>query len=196
MKIAAIPNSHALAHVSRLLEISKLLRERGHEIVFAGTGQFLQIAQNEGFITQELPYITIEQIIGAVRSQKLNQLYRLPELERFIEAEIAFLQRIKPDLVLIDNRPTARTSADYCGIKTVAVLNVHMSSCRKLPFFSFADYFDSLGFLDPLEIKIECLFYDRLVMKDLNAIRKKMGLKRYFGNQHEEGDLSLISRYT
>ena len=193
MKIVAIANAHALAHVSRLLEIAKILREHNHEIVFAGYGKYLQIAQEAGFIIEELPYISIEQIIDAVRTQKLNRLYRLSELEQFIEAEIAFLKLIKPDMVLIDNRPTARTSADYCNIKTVAVLNVHMSLYRKLPFFSLGDYFELLRCFDPIETKIECWFYDTFVMKDLNKIRKKMGLTRYLGNQHEEGDLSLLA---
>ncbi|MCD2451335.1 hypothetical protein GO003_013130 [Methylicorpusculum oleiharenae] len=193
MKIVAVANAHALAHVSRLLEIAKILKMHEHEIVFAGYGKFLQIARDAGFEIEVLPYISIEQIIKAVRSQKLNELYRFTELESFIKAEIDFLKRVKPDLVLIDNRPTARTSADYCGIKTVSVLNVHMSSFRKLPFFSPGDYMGLLGFLDPIETKIECYFYDRFVMNDLNKVRKKMGLKPYFGNQHEEGDLSLFA---
>jgi UDP:flavonoid glycosyltransferase YjiC (YdhE family) len=37
MKVVALANAaHALAHVSRLLEISKILRSHGHEITFAG----------------------------------------------------------------------------------------------------------------------------------------------------------------
>lgn len=193
MKIIAIANAHALAHVSRLLEISRVLREHGHEIVFSGYGQFLQIAQEAGFETEELIFISRQRIIDSVRTQKLNLLYQHSELEKFIDAEIQFFKKVKPDLILIDCRPTARTSADFCGIKTAAVLNVHMSLYRKLPFFSFSDYAAFLKCLDPIENKIECLLYDKLVMGDLNKIRKKMGLKRYYGNQHEEGDLSLLA---
>lgn len=193
MKIVAIPNAHALAHVTRLLEIAKILRTEGHEVIFAGSGKFLNLAKEDGFTAQELPYITIEQVVDAVRSQKLDRLYRLPDLETFIQAEIALLQHHKPDLVLLDNRPTARTAADFCGIKTAVVLNVHMSRYRKLPFFSLGDYLEPLHMLDPIETKIECWFYDRFVMNDLNQLRKRMGLKRYYGNDHEEGDLSLFA---
>ena len=41
MKILAIANAHALAHVTRLLEIAKVLRARGHEVAFAGHGKYL-----------------------------------------------------------------------------------------------------------------------------------------------------------
>ena len=69
MKVAALANAHALAHVSRLLEISKVLRSHGHEITFAGRGKYLQIASQDGFTTRELPYISAEQIVRAVRTQ-------------------------------------------------------------------------------------------------------------------------------
>jgi hypothetical protein len=35
-KILALPYSHTLSHVSRPLLVAKELRNRGHEIVFAG----------------------------------------------------------------------------------------------------------------------------------------------------------------
>lgn len=193
MKIVAIPNAHALAHVSRLLEIAKTLRDRGHEIIFGGTGKYLSIAKECGFVTEDLPYISIEQILESVRSQKLGNLYRMPEIEGFVAEEVAFLRRHSPDLVLLDNRPTARTSADLCHIRTVSVLNVHMSSYRTLPFFSLGDFWGPLRHLDLLETKVEQFFYNQVVMKDLNKLRKKLGLKKYFGNQHEEGDLSLLA---
>lgn len=193
MKIIAIVNAHALAHVTRLLEVSKILREHGHNIQFAGYGQFLEIAQDAGFETEELPYISRQHLIDTVRSQRMDKLYKLRDLEKFIEAEVAYFKKIKPELVLIDCRPTARTSADHCGIKTAAVLNVHMSLYRRLPFFSYGDYAEFLSCLDSIETKIECYLYDQLVMRGLNKLRKKMGLKRYFGNEHEEGDLSLFA---
>ena len=193
MKIAAIPNAHALAHVSRLLEIAKILRDRGHEIIFGGTGRYLSVAKDCGFLVENLPYITIEQILDSVRSKKLGNLYRMQEIEGFVEEEVAFLRRHNPDLVLLDNRPTARTAADLCNIRTASVLNVHMSSYRKLPFFSLGDFIPALECLDPVEIKIEQFFYDQIVTKDLNKLRKKLGLKKYYGNEHEEGDLSLLT---
>src|SRR5436190_13779607 len=138
MEILAIANAHALAHVSRLLEIAKVLRIRGHKVTFAGHGKYLGIASWDGFSTHELPYISVERVVEAVRSQKLWTLYREAELETFIAAERALYKIIQPDLVLLDNRPSARTSADIDGINTAAVLNVHMSNYRRIPFFSYS----------------------------------------------------------
>jgi UDP:flavonoid glycosyltransferase YjiC (YdhE family) len=135
-------------------------------------------------------------VVEAVRSQKLWTLYREAELETFIIAELALFKIVQPDLVLLDNRPSARTSADIDGIKTAAVLNVHMSNYRRIPFFSYSQLTNGLpgmALADRFENAIERQLYDRLVMGGLNAIRKKRGLKRRYAYEHEEGDLSLLS---
>lgn len=196
MKILAIANAHALAHVSRLLEIAKVLRTRGHEIAFAGHGKYLQIASGDGFATYQLPYISAERVMEAVRSQKLWMLYQKAELETFIAAELALYKTFQPDMVLLDARPSARTSAEIAGIKTVAVLNVQMSNYRTTPFFSYRQLTGNLAgsnFADKIENSIERKLYDSLVMGGLNAIRKNYGLKRLYANEHDEGDLSLLA---
>jgi len=196
MNILAIANAHALAHVSRLLEIAKVLRSRGHTVAFAGLGKYLQAAAWDDFATHELPYISVERVVEAVRSQKLWTLYRETELEGFIAAELALYETLQPDLVLLDNRPTARTSADIAGIPTAAVLNAHMSNYRRIPFVSYAQMMRGLPgtrTADRIENAIERQVYDRVVMGGLNALRRKRGLPRRYAYEHEEGDLSLLA---
>ena len=116
-KILAIMNAHALAHVSRPLEIAKVMRNRDNEIIFAGHGKYLEIAAKDGFETIELPYISAEQVVEAVRSQRLDQLYKEEQITEYIEAELTLYKHLQPDLVLIDNRPTAVTSAELSKAK-------------------------------------------------------------------------------
>ena len=198
MKILALSNSHALAHVSRQLEIAKALRRRGHDMVLAGHGKYLKVAEMDGFSIRELPYISLERVIRTIRSQRLWELYPESELVGFIEAELALYEDFKPDLVLLDNRVTGRTSAEKAGLRTVAVLNVHMSNYRRIPFFSPANLpgmanLPGLKILDKFENAIEIWIYDRLVMSGLNNIRRKLGLKRLYAYEHEEGDISLLA---
>ncbi|MBK9470592.1 MAG: hypothetical protein IPO20_22585 [Gammaproteobacteria bacterium] len=113
MRFVAIGNAHALAHVSRLLEVARELRARGHEVLFAGLGKYLGVAEADGFAVRELPYISVEQVVRAVRSQRLWELYPRRQLDEYVAAELALFREYRPDLVLIDNRPTARTSAEH-----------------------------------------------------------------------------------
>lgn len=198
MRFVALANAHALAHVSRLLEIAKVLRARGHEVLFAGHGKYLQVAGWDGFATRELPYISVERVVHAVRTQRLWELYREDELETFIAAERALYAEFRPDRVLIDNRPSARTSAELAGIPSAAVLNVHMSNYRAIPFFSYVQRagglpIPGLSLADRLENAIEREVYDRLVMGGLNRLRRRMRLPRLYAYAHEEGDLSFLA---
>lgn len=198
MKILAVANAHALAHVSRLLEVAKVSRQRGHEVVFAGHGKYLEVAGWDGFATRELPYISVQQVVRAVRSQRLWELYRESEIQPFLAAELRLYAEVRPDLVLIDNRPTARTSAEQAGLRTAAIVNVHMSNARRIPFFSLQNLFDrehlpGLALADRVENAIECLVYDRLVMGGLNRIRRKLGLGRLFAYEHEAGDRTFFA---
>lgn len=200
MKIAAIANANALAHISRLLEIAKVLRSRGHEILFAGHGEYLKVADWHGFPTRELPYISRQQLVNAVRSQKnLGDLYQYEQLKEFVEAELALYEEISPDLVMVDNRPTARTSAEKADLKTVAVLNVHMSLYRKIPFYSLCYRLKPAWAkwlaapIDRAENAIESFFYDRIVVRDLNRLRRDLGLPRLYSYEHEEGDLAFLA---
>jgi UDP:flavonoid glycosyltransferase YjiC (YdhE family) len=108
-------------------------------------------------------------------------------------------EEFNPDLVMVDNRPTARASAEKAGLKTVASLNVHMSPYRKIPFYSLCSRLKSSWAqklatpLDDAENIIESFFYDRIVMRDLNRLRRNLGLKTLYGYEHEGGDLEFLA---
>lgn len=112
MKILVMVNGHSLAHVSRPLQIVRILRKRGHEVLFAGGGKYLQVAADEGYPVFDLPYISTAQMNEAIRNNKLGQLYSEEQMSEFIQAEIDLYQRIKPNLVMVDCRITATTSAE------------------------------------------------------------------------------------
>ncbi|TFH27215.1 MAG: hypothetical protein E4H10_04620, partial [Bacteroidia bacterium] len=48
-RILVMPDGNWLAHTSRALEISKVLKEMGHEIIFAGEGEYMKLPKEEGF---------------------------------------------------------------------------------------------------------------------------------------------------
>lgn len=196
-KILVLMNAHALAHVSRPLEVAKVLRSRGNEIIFGGHGKYLVIAEKDGFETIELPYISVEQVVEAVRTQRLDQLYKKEQIAEYINAELDCYKRVQPDLVILDNRPTAVTSAELAGIKTVSIVNVHMSQHKEIPFHSVRNV-SRLGsrvpfkYLDRIENMIEGFFINKLVMGDIGKLRKSFGLKKKHGFANEEGDLNLF----
>ena len=139
-RILALMNAHSLAHVTRLIEIGKVLRSRGHEISFGGCGKYLRVASDDAFETIALPYISLDQMVSATRSQrKLGNLYKLDQIEGFIDAELELYSRLRPALILDDNRVTAVTSAELAEIKLVSIINVHITQYKDIPFYSLGN---------------------------------------------------------
>jgi len=197
VKIVVLSNAHHLAHVSRPLEVAKVLRERGHEVVFAGHGKFLEVATWERFPVRNLPYVPAERAAQIGRSAPIWKWFRDVDLEGFVAAELALYRELRPDLVLIDNRVTARASADKAGLCSAAILNVHMSNYRRIPYFSMTDLgvgseVPGMALLDKVENAIELRYWDQLVMSPVNRLRRRLGLRRLYAHEHEEGELALF----
>ena len=96
MKILALPNAHALAHVSRLLEIAKVMRNRGHELEKLNPARptvYLSLgSESLDGLVGSLGALTEEglQLVVAVGGGQIENGMPLPDgmfLEPFVNAE-------------------------------------------------------------------------------------------------------------
>lgn len=197
LSILVLINAHSVAHVTRPLEIAKVLRAEGHMITFAGHGKYLEIASMEGFDTHKLSGLSTERMRAIMQTGKLGKLYPIEEIRSWIEEEIQLIQRLNANLIISDNRITASTSAELTNTKMVSIINAHMTMYRKIPFFSYSRLFkfkiNALAeTLDKLENKLEFQMWNHFVSADLNLIRKELGLKPKYSYLIDEGNLNLI----
>lgn len=197
LRILVLINAHSIAHVTRPLEISKVLRARGHQIAFAGCGKYLEVARLEGFESIDLPGLPVDRMREVIRTGKGSDLYRVDELGAWIESELALYKTFKPDLIISDNRITASTSAEVAKIKMVSILNSHMTMFREIPFYSVRR--TAIGkipflskILDILENKIEFALWNLLVSSNLNTVRARLGLAKKYAYRIDEGELNLV----
>lgn len=198
MRFLALMNAHSLAHVARVLEVSKELRGRGHQVIFAGHGQQLAVAKKAGFEVFDIPYISIEHLEHCTNGGKLSEFFSRKIVDRALNAELNLIDELKPDALIADNRVTATTAAEISGLKIVNIVNVHMSVYKKLPFYSLSHRFSWLpnllmNPLNQLQNKIECYFFDKFVMKELANVRTAFGLKPKYSYSYEVGDLTLFA---
>ena len=70
--ILCIPYTHTLSHISRPLAVAKELRERGHEVVFAGESPKTTFIRQEGFNVLPLHEPDPDMLFGNIRSGKLR----------------------------------------------------------------------------------------------------------------------------
>lgn len=168
MRILCLPYTHTLSHISRPLAIAAELRERGHEIIFAGDSPKDHFIRGEGF--EVLPTYQVEPdiLFNRIRQGKL-QFVSDEELYRLIAADRDLYRQVQPDLVLSDGRFSAPLSAGLDGIPQAAVVNVSSTEYRALPYIPFFEWLpekflkrDSALWksLDRFNLALEMLVFD------------------------------------
>lgn len=121
-KVLVIADGNFLAHTSRSLEVAKLLRQLGIDVVFAAEGQYTKLVREKGF--QIFPIITLNPEYGLAVSRRgrVNH-YDYDLTKRCVEEELKLFDKVKPDLVLADWRIPTSTSCDLACIPLAVILN-------------------------------------------------------------------------
>jgi UDP:flavonoid glycosyltransferase YjiC (YdhE family) len=202
MRVLVLPYGNSVAHVSRVLEIAKVLRIRGHELIFAGSGKCLNIAKQENFSVLELLDVSLEQVVIALRTGNFSLLYGSPsEMADYVQAELTLYQQVKPDLVLTDDRRTALISTTLANLPHAAVVNAHVTNYSQFPLL-LPILGSCVGYPLPkalstvlyqLQVHIERQVYNS-ALKGFQSVQRNYGLEPAFAYQVAQGkDLTLIA---
>jgi UDP:flavonoid glycosyltransferase YjiC (YdhE family) len=134
-KIVLFPLGCLLSHVGRLIEIGKALRERGHEVVFAGEHpddprSKLGMAERAGFrwtYAQEPDYrYAWDRFVKYGWTATAYDLMRHQQwapLDKILQSQIDLIDREQPDLVVGDATISVSTAAHITGIPAAGVMN-------------------------------------------------------------------------
>jgi MGT family glycosyltransferase len=119
------PDANFLAHVSRLLEVAIVLRERhGAEVAFAGDGPYLGLARDAGFRVHPCFTVPRDRTLGLARSATLvDPVWWHRVVMQSIRSDVEVITRERPDVVVGDMHWSLRASAAECGVPYVSLVN-------------------------------------------------------------------------
>jgi UDP:flavonoid glycosyltransferase YjiC (YdhE family) len=113
-----------MAHVIRPLEIAKILREKGYDVVFAGEGRHMQVPAQAGFETRHLPDFDGRKLLSMLGKDP-SRIHSVETAEEWVEAEIELMVELNPWAVLDDFRVTCGISTTVLDLPRFTVLNGH-----------------------------------------------------------------------
>ena len=116
------------ASVHRALEVGKELRRRGYQVEFAGTGSVAEPVRQTDFPLHDLA--TPIQDLGVVLDFDLDEADCDSFVHQSVEAERVLIDRLKPDLAIVDSRPTLRLAAALEGVDVVWIRSAYTIAIR------------------------------------------------------------------
>ncbi|MBB3142637.1 glycosyltransferase [Halomonas organivorans] len=159
MRILFLPLGWVLAHTARCIEIAKVLRQRGHEVVFAGDdprhpASRLSLVEQAGFRLvyarePDLPYAweRYKQHGWRAAAWDLAHLRQWAPLGKIIEGQLAVIERERPDLVVGDASVSASTAAYIAGVPVAGIMNAYAARLLtpRSPLYLAARGFDRIS---------------------------------------------------
>ena len=135
-RVLMVPYGHSLAHVTRLLEIGRVLRAGGASVVFAGEGRYFNLIQQAGFPIQPLLELSQSVVTSHANRASLG-FHSRKSVAAFVQAELDLYRQLGPDIVVGDFRPTARISTRLASLPYAVVVNAmytpYYSAWRRAP---------------------------------------------------------------
>lgn len=118
--------SLSLAHIVRPLEIAKVLRRKGYNLIFSGDSKYLQIVERAGFEVRYLPDFNLQRMITLIGKDP-REIHQAEVAQEWVEAELDLLEEIKPLGVIDDFRITAGISTEIMNMPRFSILNGHVT---------------------------------------------------------------------
>ncbi len=183
-RILFLPYSHQLGSTYPLLDLAKHFRDKD-EVIFAGEGKFMSQVESAGFKVIRLPEVPFG-IYHEGATKGSMDFYTEDMVKNLVDAEIELYKKVKPDLVISQNRLTTRLSAEKAGIKHIAVVVSAVTRYRNIDLGKITGFSFSVLFKIPI---IGQLFSDnankifellsRSWLKPFNRIAKEYSVREY-----------------
>ncbi len=71
-RILVMPDGNWLSHVSRPFDIAKVLREMGHDVLFASDGYYMKLPREVGFEVLPIKTISPDRVLACSRRGRTN----------------------------------------------------------------------------------------------------------------------------
>lgn len=184
-RILFLPYTEQIGSTYPLLDLASHFAEKGDEIIFAGSGKYKKLIEDSGYRIEPLIEVPYPVYNKSLKTGGGN-FHTYETAKEHIAAELELFKRIKPDLVIAQNRPTARVSGDICKIKTISLIVAMATRYRDVKVYEADLFIFSKLFKFPLFGKLFSKgqnkiieLYSKLWLKPYNKIAKEYGIKPY-----------------
>lgn len=137
-RILFVAEHITLAQVVRLAVLAGSLDQTRYEVHFASSGFPPMVFGDVDFFQHPLETLDTSAVEAALAGGK--RIYEKKTLQRYIEAELELIARVKPQLIVGDFRLSLSISAPLSGVPHASLINAYWSPYRTEPTFPVPDH--------------------------------------------------------
>ncbi len=174
--ILLVAEAVTLAHFARVATLAKALDSSMYEVILASDPRYADLEKPFGCAFHPIRSIPSAEFAHALARGK--PLYDVETLTRYVEDDLALINRVQPDLIVGDFRLSLAVSAPLTGISYAAVVNAYWS-----PYADIAYPVPDLPMTRILGVRLAQKLFNAvrsiafaLHARPLNQLRRRYGL--------------------
>lgn len=143
-RILMMADANFLAHMSRLVEIAKVLKRAGHEVTVAGDGEFMFLPRDASLKTDTVYTVSRERTLElAHRAGLVGYRWWRETIYRSIRSDLECIERNAPDVVVGDMHWTLSASCRKAKVPYVSITNGLWTNYSTAPLGAIAGHFST-----------------------------------------------------
>jgi UDP:flavonoid glycosyltransferase YjiC (YdhE family) len=120
-KFLFFPYSNQLGSTIPSITLANMLVQGGHEVIYASNGKYTEVLRQKGFHVVPINEISYLQYRQHVDENNVD-FYQTSLIQHFVEKELELIEAINPDVIVTNNRPTIKISAQLAQKKLVNIV--------------------------------------------------------------------------
>lgn len=195
---------NVLSSVTRQIECARAFRDKGYTVHFAGEGEYLDMAAEEGFAVHELMSPNVERLLAGLRGIEKNLAsfvrftrwtWKELDLELVVQREVALFRELAPSMVLSEERVSAVLSARIVGCSHSSLRNAYRTHYSLFPLMDLSDTALARIIPDPGRAQFRVLkFFSRPFLWRMSRLLRSYGIRKplRFEDYIEADDLVFL----
>ena len=178
---------NVLSSITRQIMCARAFQRQGYSVFFAGQGNYLKMAADEGFPLRELASTDPRRLVDRLRGvekrlssflQFARWAWREIDLEAQTRQEVALLRELRPQMVISEERVTAVLSARIAAVAHASLRNAYRTPFSVFPLLDLSGTFIGRLIPDPGQAQAKVLrFFSAPFIWRMNRVLRSHGIR-------------------
>ncbi|MBL7766678.1 MAG: hypothetical protein JNJ58_11320 [Chitinophagaceae bacterium] len=120
-KFLFFPYANQLGSTIPSITLANQMRDQGHEVIYASRGKYTNVLVDKGFPVLPINEISYHQYRRHIDNNNVD-FYEPGLIHHLIDKEIELIEQVQPDIIVSNNRPTIKITAQLMQKKLISIV--------------------------------------------------------------------------